>query len=123
MDLINKMVIVRPLRDRDELVALNTEAGWDDHSPVLPTHVFDKDGKLSGYASGGALTAVNTWFHTERMKAKDSINVISVLENQNRLSGSGGTLVPLSDKSPFLPVMSRLGYTNLGKANMMAKVF
>ena len=123
MELLDKMVVVRPLKDRDELIRLNTEAGWDDHSPVLPTHVFDKSGELAGYASVGQLTTINTWFHTKRMKARDSIIAVSALENMTRLSGSSGILVPLSDKSPFLPVMGRLGYQNLGKANMMAKVF
>ena len=107
MELLDKMVVVRPLKDRDELIRLNTEAGWDDHSPVLPTHVFDKSGELAGYASVGQLTTINTWFHTKRMKARDSLNAVSALENMTRLSGSGGILVPLSDKSPFLPVMER----------------
>ena len=123
MEQLDKMVVVRPVRDKDELIRLNTEAGWDDHSPVLPTHVFDKSGELAGYASVGQLTTINTWFHTERMKARDSIIAVSALENMTRLSGSGGILGPLSDKAPFLPVMGRLGYHNLGKANMMAKVF
>ena len=123
MELIDQMVVVRPLRDRDELVRLNTEANWDDHVPILPTHVFEKAGELAGYASVGALTPVNTWFHTKRMKARDSIVAVSSLENMVRLNGGGGTIVPLSDKSPFMPVMERLGYSNIGRANMMVKVF
>ena len=123
MELMDNMVVVRLLKDRDELVKLNTAAGWDDHVPILPTHVFEKAGELVGYASVAQLTPVNTWFHTKKMKARDSIVAISSLENMVRLNGGGGTIVPLSDKSPFLPVMSRLGYTNIGRANLMTKVF
>ena len=123
MELLDQMVIVRALRDKDELVRLNTEAGRDDHTPVMPTHVFEKAGELVGYASVGALTPINTWFHTERMKARDSIIAISSLENMVRCNGGAGVIVPLSDKSPFLPVLGRFDYTNIGRANMMVKVF
>ena len=123
MELMDNMVVVRSLRDRDELVKLNTEANWDDHVPILPTHVFEKAGQLAGYASVGQLTPINTWFHTKRMKARDSIVAISSLENMARLAGSNGLVVPLSDNSPFLPVMSRLGFHNAGRANLLTKVF
>ena len=123
MELLDQMVVVRPLKDGGELVKLNTEAGWDDHTPILPTHVFDKAGEVVGYASVGALTAVNTWFHSEKMKARDSISAISALENMVRLAGATGAVVPLSDKSPFIPVMHRLGYNNVGRANLLVKIF
>ncbi len=123
MELLDQMVVVRPLKDKDELVRLNTEANWDGHVPILPTHVFEKAGELVGYASVGSMTPVNLWFHTKKMKARDSISVVSSLENMIRLNGGNGTIVPVSDKSPFLPVMSRLGYSNIGRANLMTKIF
>ena len=123
MILTDQMVIVRPLRDRDELVRLNVEANRDNHVPILPTHVFEKAGELAGYASIGALTPINTWFHTKRMKARDSIVAISSLENMVRCNGGNGLIVPLSDNSPFLPVMDRLGFSNIGRANLLTKVF
>jgi hypothetical protein len=39
MELLDQMVIVRPLRDRDELVRLNVEANRDDHVAILPTDI------------------------------------------------------------------------------------
>jgi hypothetical protein len=123
MEIIDSLVVVRALKGTDELVKLNAEAGWDDHTPVLPTHVFEKSGELAGYASVGALTPVNTWFHTKRMKARDSIIAISSLENMVRCNGGAGLIVPLSDESPFLSVMGRFNYTNIGRANLMVKVF
>lgn len=65
MELLNKMPVVRPVRDKDEFIRLNNEAFADDHFAITPTHVFEKGGEIVGYANVGTMVPVNTWFHSK----------------------------------------------------------
>lgn len=121
MELLNKMPVVRPVKDRDEFIKLNNEAFADNHFAIAPTHVFEKSGEIIGYANVGTMVPINTWFHSEKCKARDSMQIINVLENMVRVSGGHTLVVPVSSVSPFLPVMNRLDYVNMGSSNLMIK--
>lgn len=121
MEMLNKMPVVRPVKDRDEFIRLNNEAFADDHFAITPTHVFEKGGEIVGYANVGTMVPVNTWFHSKKCKARDSMQIINVLENMVRVSGANMMVAPVSNESPFLPVMNRLDYVNMGSANLMIK--
>ena len=123
MEALKNMPVVRPVRDRDEFIKLNNEALEDRHLAIAPTHVFEKSGDIIGYANVGTMTPVNTWFHSKKCKARDSLQIINVLENMVRISGSQAMLAPVSNQSPFLPVMDRFGYINMGSSNLMLKTF
>tara|TARA_R100001082_G_scaffold103553_1_gene74335 strand:- start:631 stop:1002 length:372 start_codon:yes stop_codon:yes gene_type:complete len=123
MEVLKNMPVVRPVKDRDEFIKLNNEALEDRHLAIAPTHVFEKSGDIIGYANVGTMTPVNTWFHSKKCKARDSLQIINVLENMVRISGSQAMLAPVSNQSPFLPVMDRFGYINMGSSNLMLKTF
>jgi len=123
MEALKNMPVVRPVRDRDEFIKLNNEALEDRHLAIAPTHVFEKSGDIIGYANVGTMTPVNTWFHSKKCKARDSLQIINVLENMVRISGGQAMLAPVSNQSPFLPVMDRFGYINMGSSNLMLKTF
>ena len=123
MEVLKNMPVVRPVKDRDEFIKLNNEALEDRHLAIAPTHVFEKLGDIIGYANVGTMTPVNTWFHSSKCKARASLHIINVLENMVRLSGSQAMLAPVSNQSPFFPVMNRFGYINMGSSNLMLKTF
>ena len=123
MEVLKNMPVVRPVKDRDEFIKLNNEALEDRHLAIAPPHVFEKSGDIIGYANVGTMTPVNTWFHSSKCKARDSLHIINVLENMVRLSGSQAMLAPVSNQSPFFPVMNRFGYINMGSSNLMLKTF
>lgn len=124
---------IRPIASPAELEQLLVVAREDEHEPILPTHIFRKDGEIVGYASvcalvpltfGGQPKAVqfHTWFHTQKLGPRDSFNLINSLENLMRCgSPAEFALVPVSAESPFNKVMPSMGYSAVMETRLWAK--
>lgn len=112
---------VRPIADVRELEALAAAAKADDHDVLFPTHIARKDGEIVGYASIGALALVNVWAHSQRLRARESLTLLNLVENVAHALGQRTVCMPCAEQSPFRPLLPGLGYKNLGSASFHVK--
>lgn len=111
----------RPYDAQRDGRAVLQAARADDHSPLNPTHVIERDGEIVGSLAINSLPLFRIWFHTEKIKAADSKQLLFAIESHYRMAGVPlvATLVPL--KSPFYPVGARFGYTECPDLRLFLK--
>lgn len=120
MSALEKMPILRVAKPED-LEELQDAVAKDGHAVTMPTHVVEKDGKLVGFVSLGAIPMVLTWQSTKEVSARDSLCLLSVVENLLRLQGIQVWCMPCVEKSPYRPFMEKFGYTDYGSVNLFFK--
>lgn len=101
---------VRPYDAQRDARALDAAAKADAHAPLNPTHVIEREGEIVGYFGVNSLPLYRLWFHSEKLKASDSLRLLFMIENQYRMAGVGiiGTII--NTESPFYPCAARGGY-------------
>ena len=87
----------------------------DDHSVVMPTHIFRKDGDIIGSASVGAAPLVWWWMDSKRAKALDSVRAIKKLENEYASNGIHRAFIMCDKGSNFFPTWNVLETIRCGK--------
>ena len=121
-DLFKSIPRVRPARLED-LPALQQAAAEDDHCVIAPTHLILKDSEIVGYMSICATPVVNAWVSTKKVKARDSITLLSVAESLAESKGEKRVILTCAQGSPFYPLMERFGYKRLGYTSLNLKSF
>lgn len=119
-DVFKQFVRVRPVRPED-IERLQHAASEDNHRVLAPTHVVTKSDEIVGYLSLGAVPVVHVWMDTKKVKVRDTLAVLTTMENIASNKGWGLICLPCSDQSPYLPFMDKFGYANLGKMNFCIK--
>lgn len=111
----------RPYDEERDGRAVLQAARADNHAPLKPTHVIERDGEIVGSLAINSLPLFRIWFHTEKIKAADSKQLLFAIESHYRMAGVPlvATLVPL--KSPFYPVGARFGYTECPDLRLFLK--
>lgn len=101
---------VRPYHHQHDDLALQQAAKEDAHHPLNPTHVIERGEEIVGYFGIDSLPLYRLWFHSEKMKAADSLRLLFLMENIYRMRGVPviGTIIATS--SPFYAVAGRGGY-------------
>lgn len=101
---------IRRFQPETDSLALSLAAKSDDHAPLHPTHVILRGDDIIGYYGLNSLPLYRLWFHSEKMKATDSLRVLWHIEQGYREAGIGliGTVINL--QSPFYPCAVRGGY-------------
>ena len=112
--------IVKPLETQEELAALRAAALTDGHSLVAPSHVIIKDGEPAGYLAMH-MPMVFFWADSERMKARDSVFAIQMVNNMMKIRGVHQYMVPVADDSPFLDFLPKMGFEKVMTANLLTK--
>lgn len=126
---------IKPITSQAQVDALTKIAAADGHRVLAPTHVFVKGDEVIGYASICAMlplfppgappraTQINVWFHSQRFHARDSFNIINVLEN---IAWNGcpapALIVPCTKESPFYKHMPALKYSPVMETVLWGKV-
>jgi hypothetical protein len=118
-----------------ELKALRAEAAWnpaaaeafkkaagrieelqrlakeDHHDVKNPAFVAEKAGEIIGYASMDPVLMMCLWMHSQRGKARDSVDMLNQCENEAARRGFETIFVPCDDNSPFRGVLDgKFGY-------------
>jgi hypothetical protein len=119
-DVFKQFVRLRPAREQD-IEPLQAAAARDNHRVLAPTHIATKDGQIVGYVSMGAVPVTHVWMDTQQVRARDSLSVLTTIENLASIRGWGLMCLPCSDQSPYLGFMDKFGYSNLGKMNFCVK--
>lgn len=101
---------IRRFQPETDSLALALAAKSDAHAPLHPTHVILRGDDIIGYYGLNSLPLYRLWFHSEKMKATDSLRVLWHIEQGYREAGLGliGTLININ--SPFYPCAVRGGY-------------
>lgn len=120
-DRLDHFPTMRPLRDAEELKALQELAAADDHLVLAPTFVVTKHGRIVGYIGLNSLPMFQGWFDQERMGPRDSLTVFNAVENHVRMQGGKhlALLLPLS--SPFCGHTESIGYKHLAMVAFRVK--
>lgn len=106
----------------DDLPRL-TAAAWADggHLVESPTHLFEKQGEPVGYVSLGKIPLFFGWFHTQKIKARESAGLINLMENTLAAQGHERVCLLFPEHSPLQPYIATLGYRVLGRADVALK--
>jgi hypothetical protein len=112
--------IIRQIKP-EEVARLIELAAADKHSVLYPTHLITKDDGIHGYISVCNTPIVNVWLDSKKLVARDSIQLLNVLENVMRMTGRDNYIMPCSKDSPFYPNMARLCYSAIGETVLFHK--
>lgn len=109
------------LRGEAERAELLAAAAADNHPVLYPTHVLEDGGRIVGYASAPWSPTIYFWADSKRVKALSSVRALQQVERIVGTHGWGSLVVPCAPDSPFHPILPRLGYRNLGRADFFTK--
>jgi len=110
---------VRPILPRD-IEPLQTAAAADGHQLVYPTHILTRDNAVIGYFSIKP-PYVNVWLHTKAIRARDTVFLLGILDALVAQSGSADYIMLCAPDSPFVPYLSKLGFTHDYTAKLVVK--
>lgn len=113
---------IRGLPD-DLLKKLIAEAAEDNHYVHSATHVMFKNREIAGYLSVAAIPTIMGWFSTKKLKARDSLNIMTAVENQLIVGGATSVMTPMPKTSPFHPHMEALGFEKYYNGDVFIKDF
>ena len=118
---IEDSIKVRRLTSQLELDTLVENAKADDHLVLFPSHVVCKNGKIVGYGSINKTPIVNVWLSSKEIGPRDSMQLLSIAESIASSNGLDQIIMPCAEKSPFFPLMERMGFTRLGFTSLNVK--
>jgi hypothetical protein len=112
--------IVSPIAESDmpELEKAVTENGF---TVVLPTHVVRRGPEFIGYFTISNVPLWHFWFHTEKVKPRESFDLMTVGLNIARGLGLKKCIVPVIHSSPFSVLTGRCGFTPIGDTTLYLK--
>lgn len=115
------MIQISPLKTKEEFDTLLVKAKEDNHSTLWPTHLA-RDGKeIVGYLSVCKAPVVSLWLHSQKVKVRDSLHILSVIETLAQEKGFNQAIIPCASISPLLPYMEAFGFTNIGDTKLFIK--
>jgi len=122
---MNDLATIRAIKGipDDLLKKLIAEAADDKHVVHSATHIIFKNREIAGYLSVAAIPTVMGWFSTKKLKARDSLNIITAVENQLVVGGAASVMTPMPETSPFHPHMEALGYERFYNGDVFIKDF
>lgn len=86
------------------------EALKDGHYILNPTHVMTDEKGVRGCFSVGAIPMVLAWIDTRQGKARDTKQVVDLIESSLRFQGCPYVAFPCNSVSPLFQFAERVGY-------------
>lgn len=105
----------------EQRAELQRAARADGHTAMTASHLILRDDRIIGYGSIGNVAVINAWMDSKTAKAADSVRMLREAEERCRAMGFEYACLPVSEHSPFLPLVERLGYSNMGWASYNLK--
>lgn len=113
---------IRRLQSQEDLARLIEASAQDNHRPICPTHLLEREGEILGYASIGCVPMVFCWVDSRKVRARQSFALLAQAEQLAAAYAPVNVIcVPCTAESPFAPFMGRLGYHQLGEAMFLVK--
>jgi hypothetical protein len=104
--------VFRAVRDAADVARAQEAAAQDDHPGAHPTHIIEKRGEAVGCVRIQMVPLVTLWLHSKQVGPRDSLGLLSALENYLRLNGATMGVTVVNKASPFAAVMPKLGHVN-----------
>ncbi|MBF8281259.1 MAG: hypothetical protein HW378_174 [Anaerolineales bacterium] len=120
-NVLERCLEVRPLREPADCDRLEIAADEDAYHPILPTHIIERDGEIVGCVGVNSLPLFRVWLHRTKVRARESVAILNVIENGYRAQGGGIVFSLLAPDSPFRAVQERFGYHALGLGVLLVK--
>lgn len=117
----DKIAHVRPYAPNDYAELAQAARADSGHIAVAPTHVVEKEGRIVGYFSLGAIPLALVWLDTKACQVLDTVVVVSTYENLARAMGHQALCVPCSKTSPFYQYMKKNGFVEMSDMTMFVK--
>ena len=112
-------LVIRPIRNADELKAVIECGRADDRAVIGATHMVMKHNQIMGALS--FIPTVMTWTDTQRFKARDSLALQTFIEGLVASQGGNMVMQPAKDDCPYYPYLKKLNHTNIGKFDLFVK--
>lgn len=115
------MIQIAPLKTTAEFEDLIHKAKGDNHSTLWPTHLAREGKEIVGYLSMCKAPIVSLWLHSQKVKVRDSLHILSIIETLAQERGFNQAIIPCASISPLLPYMEGFGFTNIGDTKLFIK--
>jgi hypothetical protein len=92
----------RPVLPEDK-PGLLTLAMSDGHAPLIPTHVWERDGKVLGYTSIGAVTVLCGWAHSAEVTDAEALQLLQFSQDEAARQGAQVLMLPTTPDCRFTP--------------------
>jgi len=111
---------VRIIQNQETLVQLDKVMKEDGHNLFFPTHVVENDKGIVGFLSVDNTPVFYMALHSQLASARDSVSAFRQGERLMQIKNKSG-LILCTEDSPYLPLLKRVDYLNLGKTTMNLK--
>lgn len=111
------MPTIRRVKSEADLAAIREAMGDQDTLRVMPTHIIEKDGKVVGHWSVGAVPLVLGW-HDKDLNVRDSISIMEAFKAVMDDRGIQDYLIGLSKDSPYNAYMTKSGFEDFGRTTL-----
>lgn len=88
---------------------------------LAPTHLFERDGQVVGYASVAAIPILMGWLHDDRITSAEARACFEAAERQAAEQGYKYLVMPCTDDCRFIKEARQMGWRPLKKATMFLK--
>lgn len=113
-------MIIKPIGSQEEYTKLVEQAGKDGHTLIAPSHaIVSGGGELRGSLT--ILPMMLVWVDTKLNTARDTQMIEGIMTSLAACQGQKVFCVPCTEKSPYFPLMEKMGYTNVGSMNLFLK--
>jgi len=104
------MTTLEPITKLDQAQEIESRLAKNGEVLLAPTHTLYRDGRIIGASSIGSIPMVHWWFDQDSGQALSSVRGLNAADKILQDAGFHyyQTIVP--NRSPFMPVMDRLGY-------------
>jgi hypothetical protein len=96
-------------------------ASDDGHCIMYPSHVVKRDEQIIGYGSICVMPVAQCWLHSKFVTPRESLILHRQLDSIVKSTGHNSVITLCTEKSPFYPVMPKLGYTKLFPTTLFIK--
>lgn len=118
--ILDKIARIRPATPED--VGQIEKAAKEDGCGLLyPTHVVQKNKKVAGFISLGVVPMVGLWLDSKEIKARDTVNVCSFIDDAMAHRNVLTYAIPLHYGSKFTQHLSELGCIPVGQHSLFFK--
>jgi hypothetical protein len=111
---------VRPIADEAEYKRVREAANADGATILDQTHLVLKGGEIVGSAGLATLPIFTIWL-AKKLKARDSLAIVNIVENICRFRGCARVACLVGPDSRFVDVAGRFGYSNVATTTVLMK--
>jgi hypothetical protein len=124
--ILDRFPFLKTLETQEEFEALAAAAKEDNHFGLIaPTHIVvrqsDAGQEVVGCASLGAVHCCHSWLHSQKVKPRETVMMMSLFDQVAKARGVELVVAPVQAGSPLYPCMEHWGWTKLPDMTLWRK--